>query len=80
MQPAHWYRISGNEPDLDLPPTPVGSRYLADNDPARDPSLNPPKSLKERVRRVAGRDWIAPWRGRVGFSSIMPRVSGNPVR
>jgi hypothetical protein len=76
MRPSHWYRISGNEPDLDLPPTPAGSRYLADNDPARDPSLNPPKSLKERVRRVAGRDWIAPWRGRVGFSSITEAWNG----
>jgi hypothetical protein len=70
MTPGHWYRISGEAPDLGLQPTVVGTRYLQDNDPARDPDLNPPRSLKERVRRQAGRDWIAPWRGQVGFSSI----------
>ena len=76
MQPGHWYRISGDDPDLDLLPTPVGTRYLADNDPARDPALNPPTSIKEHARRLAGRDWIAPWRGRVGFSSITEAWNG----
>ena len=76
MEPGCWYRISGDTPDLDLRPTPIGTRYLEDNDPARDPALNPPMSLKERARRLAGRDWIAPWRGRVGFSSITDAWNG----
>ena len=76
MQPGLWCRISGNAPDLDLAPTPIGTRYLEDNDPARDPALNPPRTLKETVRRLAGRDWIAPWRGRVGFSSITEAWNG----
>jgi hypothetical protein len=76
MEPGHWCRISGNTPDLDLPPTPIGTRYLEDNDPARDPVLNPPMSLKERARRLVGRDWAAHWRGRVGFSSITEAWNG----
>jgi hypothetical protein len=56
MEPGHWCRISGDAPDLDLPPTPIGTRYLVDNDPARGPNLNPPKSMKERTHRLAGRD------------------------
>ena len=76
MELGHWYRISGDTPDLDLPPTPIGTRYLEDNDPARDPALNPPMSLKERIRRLVGRDWIAHWRGRVGFSSITEAWNG----
>ena len=76
MQPGHWYRISGDTPDLGLPPTRIGTRYLEDNDPARDPALNPPASTKERLRRLAGRDWIAPWSGRVGFSSITEAWNG----
>lgn len=70
MEPGQWFRLSGDQPDLDLPPTRPGTRYLADGDPARDPSLNPPLDCKERVRRALGRDWIAPWRGRIGFSAI----------
>lgn len=70
MDPLRWYRISGDDPDLDLSATPRGTRYLKDNDPACDPALNTAKSSKERIRRLAGREWIAPWRGRVGFSSI----------
>ncbi len=70
MQPGCWYRISGDTPDLDLPPTARGTRYLVDNDPARDATLNPPRSAKERLRRMLGREWMAPWRGRVGFSAI----------
>ena len=76
MEPGHWYRISGDTPDLHLAPTPIGTRYLEDTDPAHDPALNPPKSLKERARRLAGRDWIAPWSGRVGFSSITEAWNG----
>jgi len=76
MPPGLWYRISGDQPDLCLPPTPAGTRYLEDNDPARDPRLNPPRSINERLRRLAGRDWIAPWSGRVGFSSITEAWNG----
>ena len=70
MRPGHWYRVSGDTPDLGLAPTAPGTRYLLDNDPARDPCLNPPRSLKERLRRALGREWIAPWRGRIGFRAI----------
>ena len=76
MEPGHWYRISGDTPDLGLAPTRAGTRYLEDNDPARDPALNPSIGVKERVRRLLGRDWIAPWRGRVGFSAITEAWNG----
>ena len=76
MEPGCWCRISGNAPDLGLPPTSTGTRYLEDNDPARDPELNPPTGPMERARRQLGRDWIAPWRGRVGFSSITEAWNG----
>jgi hypothetical protein len=33
-------------------------------------------SLKERARRLGGRDWIAPWSGRVGFSAITEAWNG----
>jgi hypothetical protein len=70
MAPGLWYRISGAMPDLGLLPTPSGTRYLQDNDPARDPVLNPPSSATERARRLLGRTWRAPWGGRVGISAI----------
>ena len=70
MQPGHWYRISGATPDLGLTATAPGTRYLVDNDPARDLHLNPARSAKERLRRLLGREWHAPWRGRVGFRAI----------
>lgn len=76
MATGHWYRISGNAPGLGLPPRPIGTRNLEDSDPARDPTLNPPPNAKERLRRLAGRDWIAPWCGRVGFSSIAKAWNG----
>ena len=76
MAPGRWYRISGDTPDLGLPSTPKGTRFLADNDPARDPVLNPPTNAKERIRRLLGRDWAAPWRGRVGFSAITEAWNG----
>ena len=69
MTQGCWYRISGNQPDLNLPATPVGTRYLADNDPAADPRLNPANSSKERVRRLLGRSPRSPWRGKMGFSA-----------
>ena len=76
MTPGHWYRISGDSPDLGLPPTAVGTRYLEDNDPARDPALNPSGTTKEWLRRLAGRRWNAPWSGRVGFSAITEAWNG----
>ena len=56
MSPCRWYAISGDRPDLDLQATAPGTRFLLDNDPARDPQLNPARSLKERLRRTLGRD------------------------
>jgi len=76
METGHWYRISGDAPDLGLPPTPIGTRYLQDNDPARDPALNPPTSPRERMRRLVGRDWKAPWHGRASFSAITEAWNG----
>ncbi len=76
MERGHWYRISGDSPDLDLPATPRGTRYLEDNDPAVDPSLNPPATVKERARRFAGREWLAPWSGRMRFPSITEAWNG----
>jgi hypothetical protein len=70
MATGCWYRISGDAPDLGLAPTPPGTRYLQDNDPARDRRLNPAGSAAERVRRLLGREWKAHWSGRAGFSSI----------
>lgn len=70
MQAGQWYRISGDRPDLALPATASGTRYLRDHDPARDPSLNPARDAKERLRRLLGREWLAPWRGNVGFPAI----------
>jgi hypothetical protein len=65
-----WYAVSGDRPDLGLRPTPPGTRYLADGDPARDPHLNPPRTLHERLRRMAGRNPKSPWHGVAGFSAI----------
>ncbi len=76
MTAGHWYRISGDTPDLGLCPTPSGTRYLQDNDPARDPAVNPPGNTKERLRRLAGRRWNAPWTGKVGFSSVTEAWNG----
>ena len=70
MDSHRWYAISGDHPDLGLQPTPPGSRYLNDNDPARDPHLNPARTLKERLRRMLGRDPKSPWHGVAGFSAI----------
>ncbi len=76
MQCGYWYRISGNTPDLGLKPTPPGTRFLVDNDPAHDRALNPAADAKEQIRRLIGRDWSAPWSGRVGFSSITEAWNG----
>ncbi|MGH8597610.1 MAG: hypothetical protein ACREXT_13210, partial [Gammaproteobacteria bacterium] len=76
MKRGCWYRISGDAPDLGLAPTPPRTRYLRDNDPARDPQLNPPRTLSERVRRLVRRQSHAPWSGRVGISSITEAWNG----
>ncbi len=73
---GRWSRISGDRPDLGLEPTPPGTRYLADNDPAADPALNPPLNAKERLRRVLGRRPLSPWNGRSGFASITEAWNG----
>lgn len=70
MRSGRWYRISGDAPDLELSPTAPGTRYLCDHDPARDPILNPALDAKERWRRLLGREWLAPWRGKVGLPGI----------
>jgi hypothetical protein len=76
MSPGCWYRISGDSPDLSLPVTPSGTRYLKDNDPAQDPKLNPARTGKEFLRRLLGRRPIAPWSGRAGFASITGAWNG----
>jgi hypothetical protein len=70
MRIGRWCRISGDAPDLGLPPTPPGTRFLIDNDPARDPRLNPPRHPKEMMRRLLGREPLCPWHGSVGFTAI----------
>ena len=52
MSLHRWYAISGDHPELRLPPTTPGTRYLIDTDPGRDPELNPPRTIKERLRRA----------------------------
>jgi hypothetical protein len=71
-----WYQISGDHPDLDLPATPRGTRYLADNDPAQDARLNPARRGKEILRRWLGRRPSAPWQGRCGFPAITEAWNG----
>lgn len=73
---GRWSRISGDRPDLGLAPTPPGTRYLADNDPATDPALNPPLDAKEKLRRLLGRRPLSPWNGRSGFASITEAWNG----
>ena len=73
---GQWFRISGDRPDLNLPPTPSGTRYLVDNDPAMDPVLNPARSGKERLRRWLGRRPCSPWQGRGGLASITEAWNG----
>jgi len=76
MAPGCWYQISGDRPDLGLPPTPSGTRYLAENDPARDKKLNPAQDAKELLRRWLGRRPSAPWQGQCGFSAITEAWNG----
>ena len=76
MPVGRWYCISGDHPDLDLPVTPMGTRYLQNNDPAQDPALNPSRGPKESLRRLLGKSPNSPWRGRVGFPAITEAWNG----
>ncbi len=76
MDPDRWYAISRDRPDLGLPRTPPGTRYLIDNNPARDPRLNPARTLEERLRRMLGRAPNSPWHGVAGFSAITEAWNG----
>ena len=76
MALGRWYAISGDRPDLGLRATAKGTRYLVDTDPARDPSLNPPRTMKERLRRTLGREPRSPWQGTSGFSAITEAWNG----
>ena len=75
-KPRCWYRISGDDPDLGLPATPHGTRYLEDNDPAQDAKLNAARDLKEFFRRIFGRDPGSPWHGQAGFAAITEAWNG----
>ena len=76
MSLHRWYAISGDHPELGLLPTTPGTRYLIDTDPARDPELNPPRTIKERLRRLLGREPKSPWHGVAGFSAITEGWNG----
>jgi len=76
MSVGQWYRISGHRPDLGLPATVPGTRYLADNDPARDPTLNPAVGFHEYLRRCLGRAPHSPWHGRMGLCAITEAWNG----
>jgi hypothetical protein len=76
MSLRRWYAISGDHPDLQLPATAPGTRYLIDTDPARDPALNPARTIRERLRRMLGRKPKSPWHGVVGFSAITEGWNG----
>jgi len=76
MKTGCWYRISGDRPDLGLLATARGTRYLSDTDPARDKRINPPNTLKEKLRRMLGHRPYAPWQGRCGFPSITEAWNG----
>jgi hypothetical protein len=76
MSPGRWYAISGDQPDLALPATAPGTRFLLDNDPARDPRFNPARTAREWVRRAMGRAPKSPWHGVMGFSAITEAWNG----
>jgi hypothetical protein len=76
MSLHRWYAIAGDHPELELPPTAPGTRYLIDTDPARDPELNPARTIKERLRRLLGREPKSPWHGVAGFSAITEGWNG----
>jgi hypothetical protein len=76
MTPGCWHPISGDRPDLGLAPTARGTRYLQDTDPARDESINPARTVKEKVRRRLGRRPYSPWQGQCGFPAITEAWNG----
>ena len=76
MKIGRWYRLSGDRPDLALPATRVGTRYLRDGDPACDPALNPARRPYAVLRRLTGQYVPAPWSGRVGFSAMTEAWNG----
>src|ERR1700693_1538739 len=76
MRLHRWYANSGDHPDLQLPATAPGTRYLIDTDPARDPDLNPARTIRERLRRMSGRGPKSPWDGVVGFGAITEAWNG----
>lgn len=76
MPMRRWCSISGHRPDLGLLPTPPGTRYLEDNDPAGDALLNPARTARERIRRLLGRRPHSPWAGRCGLPSITEAWNG----
>jgi len=76
MMPYRWYAISGERPELGLLATAPGTRHLLDTDPARDPALNPARTMNERLRRMIGREPKSPWHGAVGFSAITEAWNG----
>jgi hypothetical protein len=71
-----WYAISGDAPGLELQATTPGTRYLIDTDPARASELNPALTIRERLRRVVGREPKSPWHGVTGFSAITEAWNG----
>jgi hypothetical protein len=71
-----WYRLSGDHPDLKLPATARGTRYLIDTDPAKDDRLNPAKEAKEILRRLIGHRPFAHWQGSCGFPAITEAWNG----
>jgi Galactose oxidase, central domain len=76
MKIGHWYRLSGDRPDLGLPATRPGTRYLRDGDPACDPALNPARRPDRALRRLTGQYVRAPWSGRIGFPAITEAWNG----
>src|SRR5260221_3723368 len=76
MTPGRWYRISGEAPDLDEPPTRVVTGTRRDTAPAGDRALNPSRGFKERLRRLLGRRPHSPWQGKSGFPAITEAWNG----
>jgi hypothetical protein len=76
MKVGRWYRLSGDRPDLGLPATRIGTRYLRDGDPAGDSALNPVRGPSAALRRLIGRNVPAPWSGRTGFPAITEAWNG----
>jgi hypothetical protein len=76
MAIGQWYRLSGDRPDLGLPATRLGTRYLHDGDPACDRTLNPGQQPYAALRRLTGRYVRAPWSGRMGFPAVTEAWNG----